>query len=182
MRRSDAGFSLLEVLIAIAILATALLVIMHAQDDGVLVSQYENQQITAATLARWKMVDLQLRLEKDGFPDEDKEDCGKFSEEIEDSGFDDYSYCYQIKKVELPLPMDMLGGGDKDSSGGGSGGQNPQGGAASALGIDPKTASEQLSKAVRVLKLTIKWKLGNTEQQLPVVTHLVNMSQTQVVP
>ena len=37
-----------------------------------------------------------------------------------------------------------------------------------------------LSKAVRVLKLTIKWKLGETPQSLDVVTHLVNFSQAQL--
>lgn len=177
----DRGFTLLEVLIAMAILAIALLVVIRAQNQGMLVSRYQEQQITAATLARMKMTEVELELEKNGFPGDEKESCGKFDEELEEKAFEGYEYCWTLKKVELPLPMDEGGqGGEGGAAGGAAGGGQAAG--AGALGLDPKAAGEQLSKAVRALKLTIKWKFGTVEQQLPVVTHLVNTTQTQVIP
>ena len=174
MRRND-GFTLLEVLIAMAILSIALLVLSRAQQNGILVSQYEEQQITAATLAKWKMTDVELQLEKKGFGDDEKEECGKFEEDLDDRAFAGWEWCWTMKKVSLPLPMDMLGGG-KDGDG------KKTGGGAPALpgGLDPKAAGEALSKAVRVLKMQIKWKLGATDQRLDVTTHMVNFSQVQM--
>lgn len=172
------GFTLLEVLIAMAILSIALLVLSRAQSNGIVVSQYEEQQITAATLAKWKMVDVELELEKKGFGDDEKENCGKFEDDLDDKNFAGWEWCWTLKKVNLPLPMDMLGGKkDGDDSGGGD-----SGGGAPALpgGLDPKAAGDALSKAVRVLKLTIKWKLGATDQRLDVVTHMVNFSAVQM--
>jgi len=174
---SSRGFTLLEVLIAMAILSIALLVLSRAQSNGIVVSQYEEQQITAATLAKWKMVDIELELEKKGFGDDEKENCGKFEEDLDDKAFAGWEWCWTLKKVNLPLPMDMLGG---KKNGDGSGGDN--GGAPPALpgGLDPKAAGDALSKAVRVLKLTIKWKLGSTDQRLDVVTHMVNFAAVQM--
>lgn len=170
------GFTLLEVLIAMAILSIALLVVIRAQNQGMLISRYQEQQITAATLARHKMTEVELELEKNGFPGDEKETCGKFDEELEEKAFEGYEYCWTLKKVELPLPMDEGGQGGEGGAGGG------QQAGAGALGLDPKAASDQLSKAVRALKLTIKWKMGAVEQQLPVVTHVVNTTQSQVIP
>ena len=172
------AFTLLEVLIAMAILSIALLVLSRAQDNGILVSQYEEQQITAATLGKYKMVDIELEIEKKGFGEEEKETCGKFEEDLDDRKFAGWEWCWTLKKVNLPLPMDMLGG-KKDGEEGGDG---KSGGGAPALpgGLDPKTAGEQLSKAVRVLKLSVKWKFGELPQQYDIVTHLINFSQAQM--
>ncbi len=169
------GFSLLEVLIAMAVLAISLLMILRTLDNGILVSRYQETEVIAATLARHKMAELELQFEKDGFGDSEKETCGHFAEELEIDvdDFDGYDYCWTLKKVELPLPMEMLGGGD----GGGEGGGLPLPG-----GLDPKAAADQLSRAVRVLRLTIQWKQDQVPQKFDVVTHFVNLSQASVIP
>lgn len=169
-RERESGFTLLEVLIALGILSMGLLVIMRVQDQAVMVEQYQDQQIVAATLARWKMAEIELQLEKKGFgSEESKEECGKFGEEIEDKGFDDFEYCWTLTKVELPLPTDFLTGGAAGKEGGGGGGGVPQ-----IPGVDLGSASEQLSKAVRVVKLEIVWGKGTKQQRLPVVFHVIN--------
>lgn len=192
MAPAQDGFTLLEVLIALAILAAALLVITRAQSQGIVVSRYQDQQITAATLARWKMVELELQLEKDGFPSDDKEECGNFGEDlsrvdIADDlrpdpvyGLDLFEYCWTLTKVELPLPFQS--GDDAAGAAGGAGGGAPAGNQPTLPGLDPEAVSEQLSKAVRALTLVVKWKTGELEQQLPVTMHLVNTTQTGVLP
>lgn len=183
-KRLVAAFTLLEVMIAMAILSVSLIVVMRVMDQAALVTQYQGEQILAATLARRKMVDLEIAIEKDGFPSEAKEECGKFVEDLADemdqpNGIERFEWCWTLKEVELPLPMDMLGG-KEGKDGGGSGPANPMAGGLPG-GITPEAVGEQLSKAVRVLTLTIKWKTGELPQELSVSTHLVNVTQAQVL-
>lgn len=184
--RSRAGFTLLEVMLAMAILAVSLVVVMRVMDQAALVTRYQDQQITAATLARFKMVELEIQIEKDGFPSEDgKEECGNFVEDDlndivdQGNGLEAYEYCWTLKKVDLPIPMDMLGG--KEGKENGQGMQNSPLSGGLPGGLTPDAAAEQLSKAVRVLQLTVKWKTGEIPQELSVTTHLVNMTQAQVL-
>ena len=190
MRAARAGFTLLEVMIAMAILAVSLIVVMRVMDQAALVTRYQDQQITAATLARFKMVDLEIQIEKDGFPSEDgKEECGNFVEDdLRDildapNGLEGFEWCWTLKKVDLPIPMDMLGGGDGEGKSNGQGMQNAPPGLQGGLpgGLTPDAAAEQLSKAVRVLTLVVKWKTGDIPQELSVTTHLVNTTQAQVL-
>lgn len=191
--RRVCGFTLLEVLIAMAILSIALLVVMRVMDQAALVSRYQDQQIIAATLARRMMVDVELQLEKDGFGIDDKEECGNFAEVLRDeieghaaevlAGFE---YCWTLEKVELPLPMDMLGGGGEGQESAGpisverGQAQNPFAGGLPG-GVSPEAVAEQLGKAVRQLKLSVKWKTGEIPQELTVTTHLVNMTQAAIL-
>lgn len=183
MTRRLAAFTLLEVMIAMAILAVSLIVVMRVMDQAALVTKYQDKEITAATLARYKMVELELQIDKDGFPTDDaKEECGNFVEDLADeldqpNGIEGFEYCWTLKKVDLPIPMDMLGG---DKEGEGSGAQNPMAGGLPG-GLTPDAAAEQLSKAVRVLTLKVKWKTGEIPQELSVTTHLVNMTQAAVL-
>jgi len=182
-RRAIAAFTLLEVMIAMAILSVSLIVVM---DQAALVTQYQGEQILAATLARRKMVDLELAIEKDGFPADAKEECGTFEEDLADemdqpNGIERFEYCWTLKEVDLPIPMDMLGGsGEGEGSGSGSRGTSAMAGALPG-GISPEAIGEQLSKAVRVLTLTVKWKTGELPQELSVSMHLVNMTQAAVL-
>ena len=180
MTRRLAGFTLLEVMIAMAILSVSLIVVMRVMDQAALVTKYQDKEITAATLARYKMVDLELQIDKDGFPADDQEECGDFVEDLSDeldqpNGIEGFEYCWTLKKVDLPIPMDMFGGDDEEG-----GAQNPMAGGLPG-GITPDAAAEQLSKAVRVLQLKVKWKTGEIPQELSVTTHLVNMTQAQVL-
>jgi general secretion pathway protein I len=185
MTRKLAGFTLLEVMIAMAILSVSLIVVMRVMDQAALITKYQDKEISAATLARYKMVELELQIEKDGFTADDKEECGNFVEDLADeldqpNGIEGFEYCWTLKKVDLPIPMDMLGGGDDDDGGSGSGAQNPMAGGLPG-GITPDAVGEQLSKAVRVLTLKVKWKTGEIPQEISVTTHLVNMTQAQVL-
>ncbi len=157
MRRQD-GFNLLEVMIAIAILAVSLMAIFNLQSTSLLGSARAQRFAVSTQLARLKMaqalIDLETGIRKGEFPEE-KEEAGTFEEEK----FPDYSWKLTIKKVEIPPPPVPEGGGDI---------------MAKAFAM----ISEQISQAAREVQLTVSWKeFDDEEEQVGIVltTHLVKM-------
>lgn len=104
----DAGFTLLEVLVAIAILGLGLTIVSSAQ-TGVFWSYSKATKLSQAPgLARCKMAEVELKLLQDGYPlmDEDEEgDC------CEDVDMSEYRCSWKVQRVVLPeLPLGNLGG------------------------------------------------------------------------
>lgn len=93
-----AGFTLVEVMIALAIMGLALTMLVRSLAGNVLASQ-EAQAISITTeLARAKMYDLEEVLMKDGFLETDQSVEGNFAEE----GWANIEWTARIEKVELP--------------------------------------------------------------------------------
>jgi general secretion pathway protein I len=111
MRGSSRGFTLLEVLVAVAILGLGLTIVSSAQ-TGVFWSYSKATKLSQAPgLLRCKMAEVELKLLRDGYPlldDEDEGDC------CEDSDIEGYSCSWKVQKVELPqMPLGgMIGSGD----------------------------------------------------------------------
>jgi general secretion pathway protein I len=106
-RARQVGFTLLEVLVAIAILGLGLTVVSSAQ-TGVFWSYSKATKLSQAPgLARCKMAEVELKLLRDGYPlvDEDEEgDC------CEDMDVTEYRCSWKIQRVVLPeLPMGNFG-------------------------------------------------------------------------
>lgn len=153
-----AGFTLLEVMIAIAILAVSLLAIFNLQSTS-LIGSARAQRISMATLlAGQKMsqvlIDLEEGMTKGEFPDE-KEETGSFEEEKHP----DYFWKLSVKKTEIPPPPLPEGGAD-------------------IMGKVFTMVSEQLSKSTRQVKLTVSWKEFDDDEEevgLVLTTHIVKM-------
>lgn len=96
------GFSLLEILIAVSILATSLVILLSAQGGSFLSSERAERLTEATLLARGKMVEIEIEFEKDlaknKFPEEDLENSGEF-----EAPYEDYRWKYTVKKVEIPF-------------------------------------------------------------------------------
>lgn len=93
------GFTLLEVLVAIAILGMGLTVILSAQ-AGLFASSDRAARMTIATgLARCHMNEAELKLLKDGYPFIDTREQGPCCNEESSDGFECY---YKVERVELP--------------------------------------------------------------------------------
>lgn len=119
-RARQAGFTLLEVFIATAILGMAILymfdALVHSPDRA-----NRAKLITVATnLARTKMHDIEADLLKDGWEEFDDEECGDFTDD-EYGNLARFQWCARIDKIELPDTVDvegavskMLGVGDPD--------------------------------------------------------------------
>jgi general secretion pathway protein I len=73
---SKAGFSLLEVMVAIAILGLGLTAILSAQAGAFSAAQHARSLSIATGLARCKMLEVEEKLTRDGFPELDEQDSG----------------------------------------------------------------------------------------------------------
>lgn len=151
------GFTLLEVMLALAVFALAMSAIVGFNARGYLNDARARKMTVAVELARGKMVEYQLDLEKDiakgSFPEEKSEE-GAF-----EKPYEDYRWKVEIRKVELPLPpMGEEGGANQGIM------QNVT-----------QMMTKQISEAVRELKLTISWKELEKDRSFSVVTHIAKM-------
>jgi general secretion pathway protein I len=143
------GFTLLEVLMAVAILGLGLSVLLGAQ-TGLFASASRAEHISVATgLARCRVSELELELLQKGFPLIDQESDGDCCMGEPSDGFD---CSWKVQRVELPDPSEMNPAGDGGldlstdalSSGALGAGSNPMSallsleqGSGSALGEKP---------------------------------------------
>lgn len=197
MRR---GFSLLEVIVALAIMALSLMAIFDMNAGAVRKHVYTKKLTVATLLARSKMIDLEQELHDKGLSNDDDEESGDFSEE----GWKNFKWRAKILAPRTQglspdklmaalfnLPMGdasqgnagsglsaLFGGG---ASAGGSMGAN-QGGVLSALGPMSGMIQGQftqmidvITKSVREVHLTVSWKEGNQVESLDLVTHVVSL-------
>jgi general secretion pathway protein I len=79
--RAARGFTLLETVVALAILALALMAIFDLNAGAVSNHAYTKKLTVATLLARAKMTDLEQELHDEGFSNDDDEESGDFSEE-----------------------------------------------------------------------------------------------------
>lgn len=199
MSRSTArGFTLLEVIVALAILSAALMAIFDL-NAGAIASHVYAKKVTVATfLARSKMTDVEQRLYDEGLPVTDQDDEGDFSAE----GWPNVKWRYRVlvPKTTDVSPEKVMGalfgvpmGADTDVSGmmamltgaGGDGAAKTQGAAAGAGGammaglLQTQLAGmiDQLGKSVREVHLSVSWKDGAHTETIDLVTHVVSLGQ-----
>jgi general secretion pathway protein I len=110
MRQVNRGFTLLEVLVAVAILGLGLTIVSSAQ-TGVFWSYSKAIKLSQAPgLLRCKMAEVELKLLQEGYPLLDDEDEGDCCEDVDIEG---YRCSWKIHKVELPeMPPGGTIGGD----------------------------------------------------------------------
>lgn len=92
------GFTLLEVLIALAILATALTVLIGTMANSGQQTLYSNDMTLMTLLARSKMIDIEYELVEDGFMTRDQTLRGNFSDE----GYPDILWEANVVQIEIP--------------------------------------------------------------------------------
>jgi len=98
------GFTLLEVMIALALLGLGLTVLIKSAAGSIFNSQQAHMMGVATDLARAKMYDIEEKLLKDGFSDtEQHEEDQSFTDE----GWPQIKYSYKIEVVELPSFDDL---------------------------------------------------------------------------
>jgi general secretion pathway protein I len=193
------GFTLLEVMISLAILAVAMVALGDLNGGSVLMGAYARRATQATLLLRGKMIDMEEQLTKDGFTDFNDEKHGRF----EDEGAPDYSWRAEILKPDVQLDgsalLGLLGIGPQ-AKGGSSSPQPDQGGLGGALATAAKslggvqgtgaaalaqsplggvlqgqaqTFIETLKKSVREVRVTVSWQDGSQERSISASQQIV---------
>jgi general secretion pathway protein I len=190
------GFTLLEVMVALAILAGAMLAI--SQMTGAALRNHDRAvRLEVATLlARGKLAAVQDDLDKDGFRDFDQAEEGTF----EADGHPEVRWKLLVLKPSLELGPDQLLVVLLGSSAGDAGldlaqllGAKGQGAGDQAAGLQaqlPGAAAmlpllrgqlekigEQLKQGLRELRLTVSWKDGARDEAFTVVTHVTSLGK-----
>ena len=152
-RNKDKGFTLLEIMVAVAILSISLVALLTFQGNTMITSGRAERITEATMLARMKMAEIELELDKEirrgDFPDERTEE-GTF-----DEPFNNYKWKMAIKSIKLPSPV-----------------MGEEGSIESLIG---RQLTEEIAKTVREVKLEILWTEMAEEQSIDVVTHIVKL-------
>lgn len=186
------GFTLLEVLVAMALLAGALAATSELAGAALRNHEYARELDTAVLLARGQMASLEQRYEDSGFKDSDEEDAGDFSE----AGHPEVRWSLRVLRPAPDLSADDLlsrlagQAGAKDAKdlvsrimgqgapSSGSGPTTTASGPAVALisnllQAQVRQFGETLKRSVREVRLTVSWASGRGTRSFTVTTHLV---------
>jgi prepilin-type N-terminal cleavage/methylation domain-containing protein len=100
-RRSSSGFTLLEIMVAIAILSSTLVVLLSIVTNNVRSTNHAKMTTSATLLARTKMVDIEDEILDNGFTDNDENAVGSFK----DLGYPQFRWETSIERIELPSDL-----------------------------------------------------------------------------
>ena len=192
-RTSRRGFTLLEVIIALGILAVSVMILVETQAGALFMSNDADRMATATFLADEKMMEAQLTLEREGWTSQDVEEDGDFDDFGDedfrgdvlnvdlDGQFEDFHWAYTVRKIDLTIPTD-LGGmtGDLADNGYFGAGVDTESAQQNQpdltdLGISPDMITEYLGDYIREIRVLVWW--GDNEDgvdQVELVTHVIN--------
>lgn len=165
-RTDQAGFTLLETIIALAIMVVTLASILSVESNSITTSARARQMNVVAMLARNKMAEVENSVEGKVFDEVKKEDGGAF-----EAPFQDYRWSLAIKEVKLPsLNFSAAGGGEEKE-----GGAQP---VSDVVALLTRLVTKYLSKSLREMTVTILWtgKSGK-EQSFAVSTYWVDLNR-----
>lgn len=192
---NSAAFTLLEVMIAVAILAVGLTVILSSEVQSVHTASYAERMNVATLLARCKMGEIEEQVRVEGFPAVD--DSGE-DECCEDAEMPGFSCEWSIDRVVLPdgymeegegSNLSELSGGlgdegmqtevlDSTLTGAAMGGD---GFAEMAIGIAFPVLKPAIEEQVRRASVTVRWDDGGSRPgSFDVVQYLVAEQNAQV--
>jgi len=169
-RSSDGGFTLLEVMAAVAILALTLVVLLSVITNNMRATAHSRMLTTATFLARGKIVSLEDGLIEKGFQDLDETDDGNFA----DDGFREFSWTTAIEKIQLPTDMAQSAqqaAGDKTQN------KDPMqaltGMVGGLMGMFIEPVRIGLQESVRRITVRVFWnERKRPEQSIEVVTYV----------
>lgn len=151
------GFTLLEVMIAVAIMVVAFTAILTSQSSSIQLVIKSKEINTATWLARNKMLESEHLFEGKPFEELEKEKEENFPEP-----FGQYKWRREVKEVKFPdfsLPT-------KEETG------IPE-----PLRIVTQTLTRYFNQTIRELVVTVEWRRGTAEQKVQVSTYLVDLSK-----
>lgn len=168
IRQDRRAFTLLEVMIALAIMTACFAILLKSQGNAVVMTRESRYIITATQLAQEKMSEVRLQVEKTGVYDRlmneegDFDDFGdeafnlEFAEE-----FEDFHYEWWVSEMDLAIAGDILsmateaaGDENQDERGGGSLGA----GTDAVMGmLSGDLLTQQIGRYFREVRVRVWW-------------------------
>ena len=161
---NQAGFTLLETMVAMAIMLVAFASILAVESSSINSSEKAKHLNIAGMLAKSKMIDSEFEWEGKTFDEFNKEAGGPFKDP-----YQEYKWKRIVKEVKFPA----LGGPASDKKDGSKGGDE---GTDQNTEMLTKLMSNFMTKAIREVTVTISWKKGAGEQSFAVSTYWVNLN------
>jgi general secretion pathway protein I len=182
MRRRDAsaGFTLLEIMIAVAILAATTVVLLRIVTNNIRATNHAKLTTAATFLARTKISDVEDDVLYNGFSTETETDKGTFKDE--GPGYERFRWESMIERIELPT--DMTTKAQDTATKSSQEAKSPMelmsgflGGMMSAF-IEPIRIG--LQESVRKVTVRVIWdEHGRPDQTIEVVEYLTDPSQLE---
>ena len=178
MRRGDGGFTLLEVMIAVAILSITLVTLLSVVTSNMRATRHARLTTTATFLARGKMVELEDQVLENGFSTDDESAEGTFKEQ----DHPEFRWDSIIERVELPADAALKQRDEATDKMKDSDNNNPMSLISGFLGgmmssfIEPIRLG--LQEAVRRVTVHVSWdEWGRPNQTIEVVQYLTDPSK-----
>ena len=179
-RAAGAGFTLLEIMIAVAILAATTVVLLRIVTNNIRATNHAKLTTAATFLARTKISDAEDDVLYNGFSTDTESDKGTFKDE--GPGYERFRWETMIERIELPTDLttkaqDTATKSSKEA-------KNPMelmsgflGGMMSAF-IEPIRIG--LQESVRKVTVRVIWdEHGRPDQTIEVVEYLTDPSQLE---
>lgn len=153
---AQAGFTLLEVMIAMMIMSVALGAILTSQSGGIIQATKSKEINIAGWLAHKVMVESEHLYEGKPFSELEKEKKERFL-----APFEKFTWKREVRELEFP---DFTQPGKEGES------------IAEPVRILGKVMTKYLNTSMREMVITITWQRGTTEQSLTLTTYLVDLN------
>ena len=166
------GFTLLEVMVALAILATTLVVLLQIITNNVRATNHAKMTTAATLLARAKMTDIEDSVLENGFSTDNETDKGTFR----DQNFPSFRWESSIERIELPTDMKQAA---QDQASDSSKSKDPMSALTGMMGglmsgfMDPIRLG--LEESVRRVTVRVSWdEVGRRDLNFEVVEFLTD--------
>ena len=166
------AFSLLEMMVAIAILSLGLVLLLQVQARSIQLAQQAREMTIATQLARAKLYDCEQDLLKKGFSVGDYDEEGQFDDE-QMPGF--FWECHAYRP-DMPIAdaTDISAAAAGDAAGAGDA---AEGQADPMMGMLAPVLSQMsgvMGDSIRELHVIIRWGVGEDMQEMTVTSHVID--------
>lgn len=175
-KRAIDGFSLLEVMVALAILAISFTTLILVQARATKMATEAKKISTSTQLARYQLMECKREVEKNMAATSDFKSQGDFHE----IGQPDFTWECHAPRFNMKQPSSsQLADSVKKNTAGAKQTANADTSSVSApiMGM----IIDSLGNAVRELTVIIRWKDGDIEDETRVVTHVVDLTSIAVL-
>jgi prepilin-type N-terminal cleavage/methylation domain-containing protein len=171
LQHSDLGFTLLEVMIAMALMLVAFSSILAIQSSSMSSALRSRQIHEVSVLARNAMVKTETEISGKKFEDIQEE----ISEPCDSVNFPDYTCTRKVKEIKLPN-LGGLAKASQSDSGDASSNADAEEKNTEILEQMTKVITNFLSKAVREVTITVSWKRGQATQKYDLAMYWVDLN------